>query len=194
MADDSWRNLELWDRVKWARMRRYGSASAAAEALDMKEGTYRCYERGPDSAKFIRLEYHHAKRFAQEFKVRWEWLLDGDGEPWLTEDEVDEQPASPTNKLRVWREYRGLTVTELARKTGTSGQVIADLESGAAELSSKWLSTLAPALSTRPGYLLDHDPNDIAPELLETFSAIPKERRAQALEILKTFKPYHRIR
>src|ERR1700728_5184668 len=128
MTDDSWRDLELWDRVKWARMRRYGSASAAAEALDMKEGTYRCYERGPDSAKFIRLEYHHAKRFAQEFKVRWEWLLDGDGEPCLTEDEVDEQPASPTNKLRVWRGYRGLTVTELARKTGTSGQVIADLE------------------------------------------------------------------
>ena len=79
MADTSWRNLELWDRVKWSRQRRFESAAAAAEALGMKEGTYRCYERGPDSAKFIRLDYNHAKPFAQAFKVRWEWLLEGEG-------------------------------------------------------------------------------------------------------------------
>jgi hypothetical protein len=38
------------------------------------------------------------------------------------------------------------------------------------------------------------DPNEVSPELLDTFSAIPKERRGQALEILKTFKPYNRLR
>jgi transcriptional regulator with XRE-family HTH domain len=195
MADDSWRRLELWDRVKWARRRRFESATAAAEALDMKEGTYRCYERGPDSAKFIRLEYHHAKRFAQAFKVRWEWLLDGVGEPWLTEEAGDEEPdaAGPANTLRAWREFRGLTVAELAKKAGTSAQVIADLESGAAELSSKWRGSLAQALDTRPGFL-SLDPNEIDPDLLETFTAIPKERRGQALAILKTFKPYNRLR
>lgn len=195
MADDSWRRLELWDRVKWARRRRFESATAAAEALDMKEGTYRCYERGPDSAKFIRLEYHHAKRFAQAFKVRWEWLLDGVGEPWLTEEAGDEEPdaAGPANTLRSWREFRGLTVAELAKKAGTSAQVIADLESGAAELSSKWRGSLAQALDTRPGFL-SLDPNEIDPDLLETFTAIPKERRGQALAILKTFKPYNRLR
>src|SRR5580704_7507812 len=145
MADNSWKNLELWDRVKWARSRRYGSASAAAEALGMKEGTYRCYERGPDSAKFIPLEYKHARQFAREFKVRWEWLLDGIGEPWLTKDASDEEPVTPVNNLRAWREYRGMTPAELAKRAGTSAQVIADLESGAAELSRKWLETLAPA-------------------------------------------------
>jgi transcriptional regulator with XRE-family HTH domain len=161
----------------------------------MKEGTYRCYERGPDSAKFIRLEYHHAKLFAREFKVRWEWLLDGVGEPWLTEDEGGgEDAGAPVNKLRAWREHCGLSVGELAKKAGTSAQVIADLESGAAELSAKWLNALAPALNTKPGFLLSLDPDDIAPEILDTFSAIPKERRGQALAILKTFKPYNRIR
>jgi transcriptional regulator with XRE-family HTH domain len=194
MADDSWRNLELWDRVKWARGRRFESATAAAAALDMKEGTYRCYERGPDSAKFIRLEYHHAKRFAHEFGVRWEWLLDGAGEPWLSGESDVDLTATPVNNLRVWREFRGLTVAELAKKAGTSAQVISDLESGAVDLSAKWLSALAPALDTRPGFLLDLDPNDIAPDILDTFSAIPKERRGQALEILKTFKPYNRLR
>lgn len=193
MADDNWRHLELWERVKWARARRYESASAAAEALGMKEGTYRCYERGPDSAKFIPLEYKHARQFAREFKVRWEWLLDGVGEPWLTKGGGDEQPATPTNNLRAWREYRGYSTTELAKKAGTSAQVIADLESGAT-LSDKWLNTLAPALSTRSGFLLSLDPNETDPELFETYSAIPKEHRRQALEVLKTFKPYRRLR
>jgi transcriptional regulator with XRE-family HTH domain len=194
MADDSWRHLELWDRVKWARLRRHKSASDAAEALDFKEGTYRCYERGPDSAKFIRLDYKHAKLFAREFKVRWEWLLDGVGEPWLTKEDDHEEPIAPVNNLRAWREYRDLTAAELAKKAKTSAQVITDLETGAAELSDKWLAALAPALSTTPGRLRALDPNDANPEVLDTFNAIPKERRRQALEILKTFKPYTRLR
>ncbi len=193
MADNSWRNLELWDRVKWARQRQFDSAAAAAESLGMKEGTYRCYERGPDSAKFIRLDYHHARRFAQAFKVRWEWLLDGAGEPWLTPNQESE-PAKPLNNLRAWREFRGLTAGELAKKAGTTATIVNDLESGAGELSMKWLNALAPALDTRPGFLLEIDPNDVNPDLLDNVRAIPKERRDQALQILKTFKPYVRLR
>lgn len=198
MADNSWRNLELWERVKWARSRRFESATAAAASLGMKEGTYRCYERGPESAKFIPLDYTHAKAFAREFKVRWEWLLDGVGEPWLSkpssgeEEEID--PGGPGANLRRWREHRGLSQAELAKKAGTSTQVIADLESGAAEISDKWRAKLAPALSTKPGFLQDLDPNEVDPSILETFSAIPKDKRAQALQILKTFKPYSRLR
>lgn len=195
MADNSWRNLELWERVKWARSLRFGSATAAAAALGFKEGTYRCYERGPDSAKFIPLEYKHAKTFAKEFKVRWEWLLDGIGEPWLTKpsDQEHTATASPGANLRTWREFRGLTVGELAKRVGVSAQNIADLESGAAELSDKWRARLAPALNTRAGFLLDLDPNDVDPAFIDTVSAIPKQDRAQALQILKTFKPYRRL-
>jgi len=199
MADNSWRNLELWERVKWARSRRFESATAAARALGILEGTYRCYERGPDSAKSIPLDYKHARVFAREFKVRWEWLLDGLGEPWLTrpseEDSDVEAPApGPGSNLQAWREFRNMTRAELARRAGTSAQVIADLEAGAAELSDKWRHTLAPALGTKPGFLEALDPNDIDPSFLDTVSAIPKEQRAQALAILKTFKPYRRLR
>jgi transcriptional regulator with XRE-family HTH domain len=194
MADDSWRDLELWDRVKWARSQRYDSASAAAEAMGMKEGTYRCYERGPDSAKFIKLDYHHAQLFAREFKVRWEWLLHGSGQPWLTGQGEEDEVAPATNNLRAWREFRGLTAAELAKKANTTAQIIADLESGAMELSQKWLMALAPALDTTQGRLLDYDPEDVDQSILETFRAIPKEQRGQALEILKTFKPYRRLR
>jgi transcriptional regulator with XRE-family HTH domain len=195
MADNSWRNRDLWERVKWARTQRFESASAAAEALGMKEGTYRCYERGPDSAKFIRLDYTHARRFAREFKVRWEWLLDGLGEPWLTpQPDPDDVAGKPPNNLRAWREYRGFTVAELAKKSGLGASTISEMESGASDISSKLLQALAPALNTMPGYILDHDPNDINPELLETFRSIPKDRRDQALEILKTFRPYSKMR
>jgi transcriptional regulator with XRE-family HTH domain len=195
MADNSWRNLELWERVKWARARRFESAAAAAEALGMKEGTYRCYERGPDSAKFIPLEYKHARQFAREFKVRWEWLLDGVGEPWLTKGhEPEETETKPDNNLRAWREYRGYTVAELAKRSGLGVQTVTDLESGAAELSAKLLGQLAPALSTTKGFLLDIDPNETDPTIFDAVRSIPKDRRGQALEILKTFRPYSRLR
>ena len=194
MADNSWRNLELWDRVKWARAQRFESASAAAAAVGMLEGTYRCYERGPDSAKFIRLDYTHARHFAREFKVRWEWLLDGLGEPWLTPQVETDVEGKPPNNLRAWREFRGFTVAELAKKSGLGAQTITELESGASDLSHKLLTSLAPALSTTPGHILDFEPNDADPEIFDTVRSIPKERRGQALEILKTFRPYSKLR
>jgi transcriptional regulator with XRE-family HTH domain len=199
MADNSWKNLELWDRVKWARSRRFASAIAAAKALGMEPGTYRCYERGPDSAKFIPLDYRHAQAFAREFKVRWEWLLDGLGRPWLTEgdaepDTEDQSEGKPPNNLQAWRVYRGFTVAELAKKSGLGGQTVNALESGAMELSQKLLNKLADALSTTAGRLLDNNPEDTDPTIFDAVTAIPKERRAQALEILKTFRPYQRLR
>jgi transcriptional regulator with XRE-family HTH domain len=201
MANVSWKNLELWDRVKWARSRRFESAVAAAGALGMQPGTYRCYERGPDSAKYIRLEYHHARQFAREFNVRWEWLLDGIGEPWLTkadadrsgaDDDVSEEKAP--NNLRAWREYRGFTVAELAKKSGLGTQTISELEAGNLDLSVKLLEPLAKALSTTAGFIVDLDPKEADPEIFDAVRLVPKERRSQALEILKTFRPYQRLR
>jgi|SRR5579862_1044743 transcriptional regulator with XRE-family HTH domain len=201
MADNSWQDLELWDRVKWARRQHFPSATAAAKAVGMEAGTYRCYERGPGSAKFIPLDYKHAQLFAREFTVSWEWLLDGLGRPWLTED--DAEPAAdadgdaedkPRNYLRAWREYRGLKVAELAKRSGLGAQTINELESGATDIASKQLDVLAPALSTQRGFILDFDPKDADPSIFDTVQSIPKERRSQALEILKTFRPYNRLR
>jgi transcriptional regulator with XRE-family HTH domain len=189
MTDDSWRGLETWERVKWARSQRFESATAAAEALGMLQGTYRCYERGPDASKSMRLDYHYARRFAREFKVRWEWLLEGLGEPWLTAPSPPAAETAPRrHRLRDWREHRGLTVAQLARKTGLGAQTIAALEAGETDLSDKLLYQLADALDTTAGRILDVDPGDPAVELFEAAAAVPKERRAQALEILKTFR------
>lgn len=71
---------------------------------------------------------------------------------------------------------------------GTAGNVIGLLESGERGLSHKWLLKLAPALNTTPGFLLDHDPNELDTAFLQAAMSVPKESRPQALEILKTFK------
>ena len=62
------------------------------------------------------------------------------------------------------------------------------MESGARKLSPKWLRKLAPALNTSPGYILDHDPNDLPTAILDVWAEIPAESRDQALRVLESFK------
>jgi transcriptional regulator with XRE-family HTH domain len=92
-----------------------------------------------------------------------------------------------TNTLRAWREFRGLTQEELGEKAGTSGSVISLLEAGKRQLTPKWLRRLAEILHVEPGYLLDHNPNDLPVDLLDIWADIPEERRAQAISVLRTF-------
>lgn len=92
------------------------------------------------------------------------------------------------NHLKAWREFRHLTQEELGELAETTGSVISLLESGSRKLSPKWLRKLAPHLGTTPGFLLDHDPNDMDTAFVEAALSVPKHRREQALEILKTFK------
>jgi transcriptional regulator with XRE-family HTH domain len=83
-----WDDLrDTHERLRWARMRWQESrgikpsASAAAESLGVKIGTYSAYERSPDSSKHIPLDHQKAIQFARKFGVSWEWLLTGDGRP-----------------------------------------------------------------------------------------------------------------
>lgn len=94
----------------------------------------------------------------------------------------------PANHLRAWREFRGLTQAQLAERVETTDNVISVLESGARGLSDKWLRKLAPALGTRPGWLLEFDPNDANLEVLEAFIEMPTEQKAQALRVINALK------
>lgn len=88
MEDRSWRELEAWQRLRWARSRRFETAQAAAESMGMRPNTYTGYERRPDSSKSTRLNDQAAIRFGRKFGVRWEWLLTGEGAPLPDEPEV----------------------------------------------------------------------------------------------------------
>jgi transcriptional regulator with XRE-family HTH domain len=81
-----------------------------------------------------------------------------------------------------------MTQAKLAEAIGTTGAVISLLESGDRGLSDKWLRKLAPALDTRPGHLLEVDPNDVPTDVLDVWARIPEEGRKQAREVLKTFQ------
>lgn len=91
------------------------------------------------------------------------------------------------NHLRAWREKRGLSQDELADKVGTTKSVISLLENEKRPLSSKWLRKFAEALDTKPGYILDYDPNDISSDVFDIWDRIDTSDRAQAARVLSTF-------
>lgn len=100
----------------------------------------------------------------------------------------DEADLAAGNNLRAWRTFREMTQSDLADAVGTSASTIAMLEGGNRQLSPKWLRRLAPALNTRPGWLLEHNPFDLPTDLLRDWDDIPEETRPQALKVLSTFK------
>ena len=106
MADQSWRQLEdePWQRLVWARSRKFPTAQAAAESLGIRANTYTAYERPPNKSKHTTLGHQQAMRFGEKYGVRWEWLLTGDGSPFREDsDPGDEDPTG-----RVVRLIRGV--------------------------------------------------------------------------------------
>lgn len=86
--DDRWRRCRgRYDRLKWARKHAgFDTAKSFAETMGIKEGTYRTYEREPGGEqKATEIDDQLAARFAKKLKVRWEWLLNGTGEPYTDE-------------------------------------------------------------------------------------------------------------
>lgn len=52
------------------------------------------------------------------------------------------------NKIGVWREYRGITMTELAATVGISQPYLSDIENGKKDGSIKVIKAIAQALDT----------------------------------------------
>jgi len=100
---------------------------------------------------------------------------------------MSNKPPFP-NHVRAWREFRHLTQDELAELVGSSKATIGHIETGARRLSDKWAHPIAKALNTSPGYLYDHDPNDIPTAVLDIWASIPEADRPQALKVLESFK------
>lgn len=85
-----------------------------------------------------------------------------------------------------------MTREQLGAKVGTTGAVIWHLEQGERALPAKWLRRLAPALDTRPGLLLDHDPNDLSTDVFEIWGRADDDQRRQITALAETvigFRP-----
>lgn len=90
------------------------------------------------------------------------------------------------NHLKAWREFRGLTQSELAERVGTNANMIGYLETGERGLSAKWLRKLADALDTTPGMILDHDPNELDSDILDIWATASNRVKRQISEIART--------
>ncbi|MDF1734950.1 MAG: helix-turn-helix transcriptional regulator [Minwuia sp.] len=73
--------------------------------------------------------------------------------------EVAERLMLGDHPIKVWREYRGLTQTELASRADTSKAYVSQLETGTRSPSRKLLTAIAAALDVPARDLLP-DPND----------------------------------
>jgi phage repressor protein C with HTH and peptisase S24 domain len=66
-------------RLQWARRQhgRYKTASDAARAFGWPQSTYLGHENGDRNPS-----REAAKKYAKAYKVRWEWILEGEGQPY----------------------------------------------------------------------------------------------------------------
>lgn len=90
--------------------------------------------------------------------------------------------------LVEWRDFRKMTQEQLAEKVGTVKSTISMIETGDRGLSDKWARRLAPVLGTRPGMLLDVDPNDMPSDILQIWAEISEGDKPQARLVLETFR------
>jgi transcriptional regulator with XRE-family HTH domain len=93
----------------------------------------------------------------------------------------------PPHYLREWRKFRHLTQQQLADAVGTSKTVVSEMERGNLQLSPKWLRKFAPVLRTQPGYIIDHDPEELDNDIIDIWSRIDLQDREQAARVLRSF-------
>jgi len=96
--------------------------------------------------------------------------------------------ARPRRKifLSEWRIFRGLTVEELATRSGMSTGNISNLQTGKQGYSDEGLQKLAKALDIDVGSLLEVDPLADR-EMWSVWTEATPEQRAQITAIARTF-------
>ena len=99
-------------------------------------------------------------------------------------DDDDDKNGGP-NHLRAWMKFRKVKGAQLAEALGITPGMVSDLANSNRALSAKWLRRLAPALSTTPGLLLDHDPNDLDSDIIDIWVNADRARRKQITEVAK---------
>ena len=95
------------------------------------------------------------------------------------------------NRIRAFREAKGLSLDQLASLTGTSNQQISNLETGKRRLTVDWLRALSKALGCHPWSLVGDElpsqltPNDV--QILGTFRELKIGQQDAVLQLLKSF-------
>lgn len=94
------------------------------------------------------------------------------------------QYPKPRHYLREWRQFRKMTLEDLAKEAGTTKGVISEIELSKKGLSLKWLYRLAPALKTSPGMIVDYHPEIVDHDALSAFLRLGEAEKQQVLKII----------
>jgi transcriptional regulator with XRE-family HTH domain len=91
----------------------------------------------------------------------------------------------PPNKITAWRNFRKLTLEQLAELTGLSTATLSDMANRKADVTGKSLLDLAKALRTTPGALLEADPRKAQPwwEIWENLSSRERDRAIAHIKV-----------
>lgn len=97
--------------------------------------------------------------------------------------------------LAAWRDYRNLTLQDVADEVGTSRGVVSELETGKPKANGSkplrynrdWVDLMSKALQTTRGRLLDVNPFTADPDAMDVFNRVPKKDQAHVLRIVETF-------
>lgn len=93
-----------------------------------------------------------------------------------------------SNRIRAFREARGLSLDGLARLAGTTNQQISLLETGKRRLTTEWLQRLGEALGCHPWSLVSEDlPSNLNGQeirLLEAFQRLSAAQREALLQLV----------
>lgn len=98
--------------------------------------------------------------------------------------------------LAAWRDFRGLTLEDLADEAGTSKGMVSDLETGARNSKGQiaqrfnrdWLDKFSAALGVRRGHLIDVNPYAVDEQetaWAELFRNFTPEQRALAINLAR---------
>jgi Predicted transcriptional regulators len=84
------------------------------------------------------------------------------------------------NRIRAYREAKGLSLDQLASLAGTSNQQISNLETGKRRLTADWLRSLGVALGCHPWELVgDELPRSLTPDEIQLFDSYRRLTVAQ---------------
>lgn len=89
------------------------------------------------------------------------------------------------NHLKAWMKFRKMSGAKLALALDITPGMVSDLANSNRALSAKWLRRIAPALSTTPGLLLDHDPFELDNDIIEIWLKANEAQRRQISDVAK---------
>lgn len=126
------------ERLRWARKRaKYDDATSAANAFGWTVSTYLGHENGDRNPSRKK-----AMQYADAFRVRWEWILEGEGQP--------TEPPGAARRVPVlsWVSAGRISAAEPVTKAEVLREVaVADLPAGdwaALEVSGDSMDRIAP--------------------------------------------------